>query len=239
MQIELFIFARNFYMKKLILFISFICITITSKAQMYEIGVFGGGSNYIGDIGSEYYINPNNLMGGVVFKWNINPRIALRGNFNYAQISDSDANSTNNARKQRNLTFTNNIKELAVGIEYSFFEYNIDEIDQKQTPYLLFQLAAINYRSIAEGSTPARYNYIYKTTMSIPFGVGYKTRIARNFAMAFEIRAAYTFTDHLDDNIKSISTPNFGNPNNNDWYMFTAISFVYAFGRPPCYTTPY
>ena len=71
-------------MKKLIYFISFICFTITSTAQINEIGVFVGGANYVGDIGSEYYINPNNFMGGVIYKYNLNPRMALRGTFTYA-----------------------------------------------------------------------------------------------------------------------------------------------------------
>jgi hypothetical protein len=57
--------------------------------------------------------------------------------------------------------------------------------------------------------------------------------------MAFEIRTAYTFTDSIDFNDSDIPELAFGNPNNNDWYTFTSISFVYAFGRPPCYATPY
>lgn len=234
MRIELFIFARNFFMKKLILFISFICITTTSNAQIYEIGIVVGGSNYFGDVGSEYYINPNNLMGGAIFKWNVNPQVALRGNFTYSQLSGEDYNASSEARQARDIRFVSNIKEFAVGIEYSFFKYNIDNFKQKQTPYLLFQLAAVNYD----------VNIGTKTTMSIPFGIGYKTRIARDFAMAFELRTAYTFTDELDDRNKdnnNVWTPaaNLGNPNNNDWYTFLSVSFVYAFGRPPCYATPY
>ncbi|MDA9239205.1 DUF6089 family protein, partial [Flavobacteriaceae bacterium] len=27
----------------------------------------------------------------------------------------------------------------------------------------------------------------------------------------------------------------FGNQNNNDWYVFTGITFSFTFGREPCY----
>lgn len=226
-------------MKKLIYFISFICITTTSKAQINEIGVFVGGSNYFGDIGSEFYINPNNLMGGIIYKYNLNPRMALRGTFTYAEISADDADATNTARQQRGLRFTNSIKELAVGLEYSYFPYNLSTYNQTHTPYILLEIAAFNYNVVTGETAPQEYQYSSKTSVAIPFGLGYKFKIAREFAMAFEVRTTYTFTDEIDYNNSDIPSLTFGNPNNNDWYTFTGISFVYTFGRPPCYATPY
>jgi len=233
-------------MKKLIYFISFICFTITSNAQIHEIGIFAGGSNYIGDIGSEYYINPNNFMGAVIYKYNLNPHVSLRGTFTYAQLSADDAKATNNARQQRGLRFTNTIKELAAGIEYSYFPYDLSSYKNTQTPYILLEVAAFNYDVIKGLSNgPEEYEYGSKTTVAIPFGLGYKFKIAREFAMAAEIRSTYTFTDEIDYNYFSEEGANripeleFGNPNNNDWYTFIGISFVYTFGRPPCYATPY
>jgi hypothetical protein len=238
-RIEFFIFARNFYMKKLIYFISFICFTITSTAQINEIGVFVGGANYVGDIGSEYYINPNNFMGGVIYKYNLNPRMALRGTFTFAQISADDANATNSARQQRGLRFSNTIKELAVGLEYNYFEYNLNTYHQTQTPYILVELAAFNYNVAISEFAPLEYEYGSKTSIAIPFGLGYKFKISRGLAMALEVRATYTFTDEIDYNNSEFPSLTFGNPNSNDWYTFTGISIVYAFGRPPCYATPY
>ena len=231
-------------MKKFIVFILFTCITTTSKSQINEIGIFAGGSNYIGDIGPEYYINPNNFMGGIIYKWNANPRMALRGTFTYVELSSNDENATNNARKLRGLRFTNSIKELAVGIEYSYFDYNIDNYNQRQTPYILLEIAAFNYKAIENEISPQVYEYGSKTSFAIPFGVGYKFGVGRRFAVAFELRATYTFTDELDYNYydegsNSIPALEFGNPNNNDWYTLAGVSFVYTFGRPPCYATPY
>jgi len=231
-------------MKKLILFISFICITGTSKSQTNEIGITVGGSNYIGDIGPQYYVNPNNIMGGLIYKWNMNPRIAFRGTLSYAQLSSDDANSNNAGRQLRGLRFTNSVKELAVGMEFNFFEYNIDDFRYTQTPYILLGLAAFNYNVVEMQLAPDVYEYKSKTTIAIPFGLGYKFRIAWDLTMALELRATYTFSDQIDYNyfgegVKRIPSLEFGNPNNNDWYVFTGISLTYAFGRPPCYATPY
>ena len=229
-------------MKQIILFIAFICITTSSKAQLYEIGVFVGGSNYIGDIGPETYINPNELMGGIIYKWNLNPRMSIWGTFTYAGISSSDLDASNTARYNRGIGFTNTIKELAVGIEYNYFEYNIDNFRKTQTPYLLFEVAAFNYKTVSKEIGPTgsqQYEYKSKTSFAIPFGIGYKTKLFQDFAIALELRARYTFVDDIDYNNTKIDSLKFGNPNSNDWYMLSGITLTDSFGRPPCYATPY
>ena len=234
-------------MKKFVLFTAIVFITMTSKAQINEVGLFVGGSNYIGDIGPEYYINPNNLMGGVIYKWNMNPRIALRGTFTLTNISSDDANATNKARFNRGMRFTNSIKELAVGLEFNYFEYNLDDYRKTKTPYLLAEFAAFSYSVVSKETEiipptgPKEYVYEYesKTGFAIPFGIGYKTKLYNDFAIALEIRARYTFADDLDYNKQDTISLKFGNPDSNDWYVLTGISLVYSFGRPPCYANPY
>jgi len=226
-------------MKKFVLIITFICVTTSSKAQINEIGFFVGASNYIGDIGPEYYINPNNFMGGVIYKWNMNPRIALRGTFTYAQISSNDKDATNIARYNRGIGFNNSIKELAVGVEFSYFEYDISDYQKTNTPYLLVEIAAFNYNVVTAETTPKQYQYSSKTSFAIPFGIGFKTKLSGDIAVALELRARYTFEDDIDYNNNTIESLTFGNPNSNDWYILSGISFVYTFGRPACYSTPY
>ncbi len=225
-------------MKKLVLIFLFICITTTSKSQINEIGFFVGGSNYIGDVGPESYIKPNNFMGGLIYKWNMNPRIAVRSTFTIAQISSDDADASNIARYQRGIGFNNSIKELAVGIEFNYFEYNLDNYKNTHTPYLIFEVAAFRYKVATSETSPNNYQYSSRTTFALPFGIGYKTKLFYDFAIAVELRARYTFKDDLDYNNSKIPSLTFGNPNSNDWYILSGISLVYTFGRPPCYTTP-
>lgn len=74
-----------------------------------------------------------------------------------------------------------------------------------------------------------------KTSIAIPFGVGFKTKLSGNFAISLETKFRYTFEDDLDfisNNSLDFNTEG----NSNDWYMFTGVSLIYTFGRPACYT---
>ncbi len=222
-------------MRKKFLIIGFLLISSLISAQIHEVGVFLGGSNYIGDVGSEYYIAPKNFAGGFIYKYNLNPRVALRGTFTYTQLKSDDAKATNIARKMRGYNFSNALKEFAVGVEISYFDYGSHSRTNYATPYILLELAAFNYNVVSEETAPNEYNYTSATSYSIPFGLGYKTRLGFNFALGMEIGARYTFKDDLDYNNLDIPSLNFGNPDSNDWYVFTGINLVYTFGRAACY----
>lgn len=213
-------------------------MTTIGNAQIHETGIFLGGSNYIGDIGATNYILPNNFAGGIIYKYNLNPRIALRGTFTYAQITADDADSKNAGRKLRDLRFTNTIKEMAVGMEFSYFEYGSESKSLQYTPYILIEFAAFNYNVAVRETAPNQYDYESKTSYSIPFGIGYKTKLSESFAVGLEVGVRYTFKDDLDFNNSDIPSLQYGNINSNDWYVFSGVNLVYTFGRPACYTTP-
>jgi len=223
-------------MKKIFLFFIFLCITHFSQAQIHEVGITIGGSNYIGDIGREFYIYPNNIAVGAVYKYNANPRIAWRGAFTYAQISASDADAQNIVRKNRGISFTNTIKELSLGLDFNFWEYNLSTVDKTKTPYIIFEAAVFTSKAPHKEISPGNYSYQYQYSFAIPFGIGYKTRLVKDLAMSIELRGRYTFIDNLDYNHRDIKSLRFGNLDNNDWYMFSTLSFIYTFGRPPCYS---
>ena len=61
-------------MRYIIVFLFSVLFVQTSQAQIYEIGVFAGGSNFIGDVGDTKYIAPNSPALGAILKWNRSPR---------------------------------------------------------------------------------------------------------------------------------------------------------------------
>lgn len=222
-------------MKKQFLAIVVICFSSISWGQINEIGIFLGGSNYIGDVGKSNYINPNNVAGGLIYKYNINPRIALRGALSILPISGDDAESSNPMRINRNFNFTNSIKEVAIGIEYNFFEYDMTSQDKIYTPYILLEVGAFAYNTVASEVSAGQYNLKTMVSYGIPFGVGFKGKLAEKIGFSIETRVRYVFADDLDYTTSKIPSLSFGG-NANDWYMFTGISLVYAFGRPACFT---
>ena len=53
-------------MRSLIL-LTFFMSSMGLSAQMYELGVFAGGANMIGDVGRTNYIRPSNVAFGGLF----------------------------------------------------------------------------------------------------------------------------------------------------------------------------
>ncbi|QTE22257.1 DUF6089 family protein [Polaribacter cellanae] len=222
-------------MKNSILFIVFVSFSSILLGQVYEIGVSVGGSNYVGDIGRTNYIYPNRPAGAVFFKYNWNPRMALRATYSYLPIQGDDVNADTDFKQNRELNFKNTIHELAAGMEYNFYEFDMSSKDKTWTPYILVELAAFRYKSAQAEPQPGEYVFTNKTSYAVPIGVGFKSKLYDALAFSVEAKFRYTFVDDLDYSTPSIPSLNFGGTGN-DWYMFTGFSLIYTFGRPACYT---
>jgi hypothetical protein len=219
------------------LFISFLCFfafTI-SHAQINEVGIFLGGSNYIGDVGSTNYIYPNEPAFGILYKWNKSPRHAYRFSYTQSQISANDNDSKEPGRYNRGYSFVNNIKELSAGIEFNFFDFNLHDEKPKFTPYVYSGLSCFFYDGKYLVGNTIETSGI-STSIAIPMTVGVKSNISRSLILALEVGARYTFTDNIDgSNPSNGSLPKFGNINNNDWYVFSGVTLTYTFGEKQCY----
>ncbi|QOD60512.1 outer membrane beta-barrel protein [Polaribacter haliotis] len=222
-------------MKNSILFIAFVSFSSILLGQVYEVGVSLGGSNYVGDIGRTNYIYPNRPAGAAFFKYNWNPRIALRGTYSYLPIQGDDEDADTDFKQNRGLNFKNTIHELAIGMEYNFYEFDMSSKDKTWTPYILVELAAFKYKSAQSEPQPNEYFFTNKTSYAVPIGVGFKSKLYGTLAFSLEAKFRYTFVDDLDYSTPSIPSLDFGG-NGNDWYMFTGFSLIYTFGRPACYT---
>ena len=207
---------------------------ISAKAQIHEVGVFLGGSNYIGDIGSTTYIDPNEPAFGIVYKWNKSPRHAYRLSYIQSQITSNDLDSKENSRYQRGYRFKDNLKEVSLGLEFNFFDFNLHDLRTKFTPYVSSGISYFftNY-TLTDTKTGISINRRTerKKSVAIPMIVGIKTNISDKLILGIETGARYTLTDNIDGSYyKGI-----GNINNNDWYVFTGVTLTYTFGNKPCY----
>jgi hypothetical protein len=207
------------------------------QAQIHEIGVFVGGSNFIGDVGSTTYISPNEPAIGILYKWNKSPRHSYRFSYTQSKISSNDLDSEEASRNQRGYRFENNIKELSAGLEFNFFDFNLHELRTKITPYVYSGLSYVRYEGLffSNGTTRLDKNF---GTIAIPIILGVKSNITPSFVLGLEVGARYTYADDIDgsnpknDNLKNLQ---FGNVNNNDWYVFSGLTLAYTFGNKPCY----
>jgi len=210
----------------------------STHAQIHEIGLFLGGSNYIGDIGPTTYVSPNEPAIGIIYKWNKSPRHSWRISYTQAKITSNDKDSDVPARKLRGYSFKNDIKELSLGLEFNFFDFNLHEESKvKVTPYVFSGLSYVQYNGLFFVGDASRYDTSHGT-LAIPMTLGIKARIFPHMILGIESSAKYTFADDLDGSNptnENLDGLGFGNLNSKDWFVFTGLTLTYTFGNKPCY----
>ena len=95
-------------------------------AQQYvEIGVFGGLSNYQGDLAPVAFVpKETHAAFGAFYKFNLNYWFAFKGSLYSGLISGNDDNSTEEWKQQRNLSFQTPIQEASLYFELFLKKYN-------------------------------------------------------------------------------------------------------------------
>jgi len=211
-----------------------------SHSQIYEVGAFIGGSNFIGDVGSTTFISPNSAAFGGIVKWNRSPRHSWRLSAIFSDLEAFDNNSNDPRRELRELSFSSSVLEVSGGMEFTFFEFNQHDGKNKFTPYLYSGISVVNHDNFYFNTTGDLIEENTSDwTFGIPITLGVKAKIARHIVIAAEVGARYSFSDALDgsfpDDDALAAQFGFGNINNNDWYVFSGITLTYSFGQKPCY----
>lgn len=203
-------------------FIVFALMASFMPAQRHEVGVQGGITNLVGDIGRTGYIlqkpfgDISNyglpVYAGVIYRMNFNPYQTLRFNVGYSNIQFSDAYAKEAYRRQRrggngnHLSGTNTVYNADVQFEYNFFPVN-NEQQGMLSPYVFGGIGGIafyNRRATIHTNYIGTSTYPVDTEMyidlkpSIPFGAGLKYKFNYNWAVFGEFKFRYTTTDNID-----------------------------------------
>ena len=194
--------------------LSFVCYGQAYKTCT-EIGFFGGGSYYIGDINPGSHFKFSRPGGGLIYRYNLSKRHNIRATAFYGTVYGEDVQDKNEVLQNRNLNFQSNILELAVGYEIDLFRYRITDMKYPFSPYFFYQLAYMrmnpttdyNGNEIAlqslgtegQGTSLNTKGAYSLNQITIPLGVGIKLNIKKGLAVSFEYGIRKTFTDYLDD----------------------------------------
>lgn len=189
-------------------------------AQKIEVGLLAGGSGYMGDLNTHNYQRYSHPALGALLRWNINPRNSIKFSFLHGTLQGSDASSGNPYQESRNLYFRSPLNEFSAQFEFNFFRYNPLWGNERFSPFLFTGISIFSFNPEAKGTPPGGsgdewyrlrelgtegqglpgYPDKYKLAqLAIPFGIGVKYNIGRNWNLIGEMGYRATFTDYLDD----------------------------------------
>jgi len=210
-------------MRRVFLILLVVVFGVGAKAQTSEIGLCGGVSFYMGDLNPKGVFSGSRPAGGVLYRYNINPRWAFKANVLFGSLEASDAKTGGDFAKTRNLSFRSPLSEVSAQIELNFMRLYNEKGLNPFSPYLFAGIALFSFNPQAElngvwydlqplgteGQKLNRYDPETKTmydkkrysltNFSIPFGIGMRVNFLKYYCVGLEWGFRKTFTDYIDD----------------------------------------
>lgn len=196
------------------------------NAQRNEIGVILGTSYYLGDLNPSKQFLLTKPAGGIIYRYILNERWAIKMNGLYANVAGNDAKAKVNT--DRNLSFKSTIFEFSPQLELNFLQYLTGNLEKNYfTPYIFAGISVFSFNPKAsydgvwyklkplgtEGqgtSDPLSSGKVYSlATISFPFGVGLKYSVGKSICIGAEWGMRKTTTDYLDDVSTTYADPVF------------------------------
>jgi len=219
--------------KQIIVLIAITAFSFPLKSQGLEIGGGLGASYATGDVTRGFELNELGFAGQLFVRYNLSNVVSIRGTGLLSQVKGDDTtNPIDPFTALRGFSFRRTNYEASAVIEYNFLDYKERNSIIQWSPYFFggFGFSASSNRQQDED-----YSRIQPV---IPFGLGLKYRLNKQWNLEFEFGARKTFYDGLDKisghAFPNKINPNYGNELDNDWYYFTGFSISYTFYSVPC-----
>ncbi len=196
-------------MKSYILFVCSIFLINSTQAQKIWINLYGGATNYQGDLQDKRYtFDQAHAAGGLGINYDLNDRLSIRAALMAGKLSADDKYGRN---RVRNLNFNSNLTEAQLGLQYNFTSLS----DHALTPYVFASLAMFRFNPYTHDTSGTKYylrdlstegqgfvkgkKYYNLTALAIPFGGGLKLSLSENINVGLELGFRKLFTDYIDD----------------------------------------
>ena len=156
-----------------------------------ELGGMMGGSFYMGDANNTALFKDVAMMGGILARYNINPRMAVKGDLAMGRIKGTTAGLDNKFPQGENSAFTRNVFDLGAQFEYSFFAYGTGtgyKGSRRLAPYI--------QAGVGMTYAPKPANHVF--AMNLPVGIGVKYKLAERLNVGAEWSMRFTTSDRLD-----------------------------------------
>jgi len=172
----------------------------------WEIGLQGGKSFYYGEIQETLGFKSLRNTLGILVRYNINPRWALKFNLNSVRVYANDRDNVERLRERR-LSFENDIYEFSTQLELNLVPANISNymIPGISTGLVVFYhnpyspAPSAQKYELREIGTAGEKNAYSRFQLAIPFDIDFKWIMASNWSFGLNFGLRKTFTDYIDD----------------------------------------
>lgn len=215
----------------------------TYKSVSSSVNVYLGLSNMLGDLGGTNFVGNDGVFDldlratrpaiGLGYNFNIGS-VSAGTNILYTHLLGNDAFTIQEFQRTRNLSVRTNLLEANFMLEWRPFSrsYGFNRF------YLTGGVGGVYYNPKAEfedewielrplGTEGQNFKDGYapykEIDCVIPFGAGYKFRLARSTSLVLELTARKTFTDYLDD-VSTVYADPFGIEVNSNDYRARALA---------------
>ncbi len=205
----------------------------------WELGAQLGFMGYQGDLNLNSFLDFNNIKPayGIFLRRNFDANFSIRANYIGGQASGND-NNFDEQRKSRGFSFTSNVNELGILMEYDILGHKRykDGIFKKIFSPYIFAGAGISF---VDGKTDYNEGTTWNPTgiasdkaakkpgtlPTVPFGIGVKLDLSPQLVLGAEYGFRPLFNDLFDGVSQS------GDPTNDDWYTVFNFNLAYRFGQ--------
>lgn len=165
------------------------CVHAQDLEYALELGAMAGPSFYMGDANLDGFYKNTTIGGGLIGRYNINPRMALKFDLAYAKVKG-------NASKGKNVfpdspeqvwQFDNPLVDLGAQYELNFWGYGVGggyKGHKRLVPYIQVGLG-FTYCNDA-------------LTMNIPVGAGIKYKVKPRWNVGVDWTMRFSMSDKLD-----------------------------------------
>lgn len=195
---------------------------LPSSAQdyRYEAGGAAGISGYLGDVNQSNVLKNPGFSGGLLFRYLINKRFAVKVDLTTAKISGNSADFSNKFPDGEQFAFSAQYYDAAVAFEFNFLNFGMNNDYRKLkriTPYLSLGLGAA-------------YSSKKAFVPNIPISFGAKYKITDRLNLGLEMRARMMLNDKADG-LSDLYKVSSSFMKNTDWCPTLMVSISYEFGE--------
>jgi len=244
-------------------------------SQSYELGIGAGGTLFHGDVGAVgmnavqgYGFLPSQPYANVTLRRQFNWHWSTRMNYYRGYLEANDLWAKDDFKSHRAIAVRTEVSEWSMMTEFNFWPYTTGS-KYKKTFYLFAGLGITSYNPQGEWNneyvdlrplgtegqqTDLTDQLFYgNTTLTVPFGIGYRQSIGRDWSVATEIGWRRYGSDYIDDtsgdyvnsldlldernaqaayfsnpgNVAYVPGLARGNANTRDWSIFAGVTIFY------------